>query len=341
MSPTTRWMTRAPILMLLSLASMGRTAAQTTGTDRLGGMLAWFSRPYILHVPPGYDGRVRLPLVIVFHGGGGNKEAARLQTCPNQDLADPGCLDRLADAEGFFVVYPDGTFGSPLARNFRVFNAGGGILGYACIEDVACEQGVDDVGYVSDLIDDVERSVRVDPARIYATGLSNGGALCYRLACQLSGRIAAIAPIAAGNQFAAVESCAPVRSVPVLDIHGTADPCWPYDGGSTTCTGLPSPGLRVSVVASVLGWAIRNGCRAGVTMRDWPDADPSDGTTVTQHTFGDCRDGGDVVHLRVNGGGHTWPGGSDPLPDWIVGTSSREFSANRVMWEFFKAHPMR
>jgi polyhydroxybutyrate depolymerase len=66
-----------------------------------------------------------------------------------------------------------------------------------------------------------------------------------------------------------------------------------------------------------------------------------DGTTVTQITFRGCENGADVVLLRVNGGGHTWPGGSDPLPDWIVGTSSREFSANRVMWNFFKSHPMR
>src|SRR5439155_9457343 len=110
--------------------------------------------------------------------------------------------------------------------------------------------------------------------------------------------------------------------------HGTEDPCWPYEGGDSTCTSIPSPGLRLSVPETVANWASRNGCRPHPAVDDWPDIDPADGTTVTRLTYRGCSNGGDVVHLRVNGGGHTWPGGSDLLPEWIVGRSSREFSAN-------------
>ena len=165
--------------------------------------------------------------------------------------------------------------------------------------------------------------------------------MSQRLACELSDRIAAIAPIAGGNQFSALEYCSPVRAVPVLAIHGTEDRCWPYRGGAQTCLGLWSSKVYVPVPGTVAAWASRNGCGPVPLVENLPDVDPTDGTTVTRITYQRCANGGDVVHLRVNGGGHTWPGGSAILPSLIVGRLSREFSANKVMWEFFKSHPMR
>jgi polyhydroxybutyrate depolymerase len=300
----------------------------------------WAKRPFIVHLPPSYDGTVPFPVVIDLHGGAGSIGAARVTTCPNGDLNDPGCLDRVADCEGFITVYPSGT-ANMMFPNARTFSAGGGAGGYECVSGFACDTKVDDLRYFTDLLDTLEKIYTIDPARIYMTGHSNGAAMAQRLACELSDRIAAIAPIAGGNQFAALDYCSPVRPVPVLEIHGTDDRCWPYLGGPQTCLGRLSSRVYVPIPATVAAWAARNGCQPAPRVENLPDVDRTDGTTVTRIAYQQCANGGDVVHLRVNGGGHTWPGGSAVLPSPIVGKVSREFSANRMMWEFFKAHPMR
>lgn len=324
------------------------------GTDQLRQVLVWYvqngtastqrwsNRPYIIHLPPSYDGTFPFPVVIDLHGGGGSAEGARAMTCPNGNLDDPGCLDRVADCNGFITVYPDGTPDPGMAA-IRTFDAGGGAAGYACVSGTACATRVDDVRYFTDLIDTLERDFTIDPSRVFLTGLSNGGAMSQRLACELSDRIAAIAPVAGGNQYAALDYCSPARPVPVLEIHGTADRCWPYTGGRQTCVGLVSTatlGSFVPIAGTVASWASRNGCRPKAVIENLPDVDPFDGTTVTRISYSGCSRGGDVVLLRVNGGGHTWPGGSSALPFSVVGRLSREFNASTVMWEFFKAHPM-
>jgi polyhydroxybutyrate depolymerase len=167
--------------------------------------------------------------------------------------------------------------------------------------------------------------------------------MSQRLACELSDRIAAIAPVAGGNQFAALDDCSPTRPVPVLEIHGSADHCWPYAGGWQYCVGLvplSDLGRFVPIAGTVASWAARNGCQPTPIAQDLPDVDPTDGTTVTRISYQGCSNGGDVVLLRVNGGGHTWPQGWSALSTGTVGRISREFSANAVMWEFFRTHPM-
>ncbi len=315
-------------------------AACPRGTNEERRMPLWPARPYTVHLPPSYDGGRPHPVVIDIHGGGGNKKTARLQTCPNQNPKNRGCLDRVADCEGFIVVYPNGTSDSPLTPSVRTFNAGGGADGYACVSGYACEANIDDVRFFSDLLDTLETNYKIDPARIYVAGFSNGAAMSHRLACELSSRIAAIASISGLNQFSAVQECSPVRSVPVLEIHGTADRCSPYAGGYEQCSGLQADGFRISVPDTVAGWVSRNGCGSTPIVEDWADRKPDDGTTVTQMSYPGCSSGGDVVLLRINGGGHTWPGGSSSLKESIVGKISREFKASKAMLEFFKAHPM-
>jgi polyhydroxybutyrate depolymerase len=314
--------------------SILRAQGRTISWDR------WALRPYIVHLPPSYTGREAVAVVINIHGAGGTKEAARIMSCRNGDLNDPGCLDRVADCEGFITVYPDGT-SNPMVRNLRTFNAGGGAGGYACASGYACKEDIDDVSYFTDLIDTLHRHYNIDRARVYLTGFSNGAAMTHRLACELPNRIAAIAPVSAGNQFSTIDYCSPTHGMPVLEIHGTEDRCWQFDGGPQLCGVQGTPGDFISTTESTAAWAARNGCDATPIVEDLPDMDPADGTTVTRISYPGCANGADVVLLRINGGGHTWPGGTPMLPPWIVGNVSRELDTSRVMWEFFKAHPMR
>ncbi|HUJ70694.1 MAG TPA: PHB depolymerase family esterase, partial [Verrucomicrobiae bacterium] len=166
-------------------------------------------RVYSLHLPPAYDGKHLLPLVIVLHGGGGNAEGAIRMTGFNQK----------ADKEGFVVVYPNGS--GRLKTRLLTWNSGN-CCGYAL------DSGVDDVGFIRALIDELKKTRAVDPQRVYATGISNGGMMTYRLACELSDKIAAIAPVAGALNL---ENCQPTRPVSVIIFHGTADEHVLYNGG--------------------------------------------------------------------------------------------------------------
>jgi polyhydroxybutyrate depolymerase len=167
-------------------------------------------RSYIVYVPPGYDPARATPVVLVFHGGGGHAENARMMTG----------FDAVADAAGFIVVYPNGT--GRLPDRLLTWN-GGRCCGYAL------EQNVDDVGFVRALLADLGTVVNVDARRIYAAGMSNGAIMSYRLACELADVIAAIGPVAATQNL---DACTPARPVPVLHIHGDADKHAPYAAAS-------------------------------------------------------------------------------------------------------------
>ena len=307
----------------------------------------WPNRNYLLHVPPNYVCSRHLPLVLALHGGGSNKEQMRTITCPSGRADDPGCLDAVADREGFIVVYPDGTE-NLLWRTFNASNWGTGPGGWnptsgdACVSGYACASNVDDVAYFNALLDEVESVVSVDEARVYATGISNGAAMAHRLACEMSDRIAAIAPVAGGNQFAFFQPCGPARVVPVVEFHGTADPSWGY-GSETEDLDLNGQGIMISVPHTIDGWLARDGCASGGAIEDLPDLDPNDSSTVTRVRYDGCQDGAEVVLYRINGGGHMWPNGYqwDNLFPGEYGPTNRDLDGNQVIWDFFKAHPLR
>ena len=293
----------------------------------------WRDRDYILRLPADYDPGQRYPLIVALHGGGGGKEGANPLTCEDGDEASPSCLTQVAEREGYIIAYPDGTANS---LGFRTWNQGGG-------EDdtlqcpYACEEGIDDIAYFKALLDDIEGVASVDPKRIYATGFSNGGGMSHRLACELSGRIAAIAPVGGANQFAAAASCAPGRPVPILAIHGRGDPCWPYDGGEGTCLSVQE-GNYVAVVPSMIGsadapgWALRNGCDPAPIATPLAD-EVDDGTSATLTSFAGCA--AETAFITVDGAGHTWPGGEQYLEVDKIGAVSRDFSASDAIVAFF------
>jgi polyhydroxybutyrate depolymerase len=283
-----------------------------------------------------------LPLVIAMHGAGGSKEGVNGMTCADGDTQSENCLNRVADREGFLVVYPDGTAGGTLIG--RTWNAGGGKGGTRC--EAACKAGVDDTKYFLDLVADLGKTVSFDRKRLFLTGFSNGASMNHRLACELAGQVAAIAPVGGANQFASSAPCSPSRPVPVLQIHGRQDPCWPYAGGLGMCVeSQEESGTYVSVDESITGmgatpgWVQRNGCATDAAAEALPDL-VADDTSAIRRAFRGCRDGADVTLVTIEGGGHTWPGGDQYLPQRRIGKVSRDLSASAMVWAFLKAHPL-
>jgi polyhydroxybutyrate depolymerase len=211
-----------------------------------------------------------------------------------------------ADAEGFLVVHPEGT-GLPTSWN------AGSCCGAAVLGDV------DDVGFVRAMIERISSGLDVDPHRIYSTGFSNGGYLTHRLGCEEASVFAAGAPV---SGVLGMDSCAPSRPFPVLAFHGTADGVVLYDGGGW--------GGGDSVQDTMDGWAARNGCGA-TTHVTFEQGD------VTCARYDACPEGADVELCTIEGGGHTWPGGTD-MP--LLGKTTHDLSATDAMWAFFAAHPL-
>lgn len=268
-------------------------------------------RSFVVHVPPGYTGNTPTPVVLNFHGGGGNAS----------DQQRISGMDAVADRHRFLVVYPNGT--GPTRERFLSFNAGM-CCGYAKA------RGVDDVRFVVDLLTDLQRNFCIDPKRVYATGFSNGAILSHRLGCELAGRIAAIAPVAGPI---GVDRCEPARPVPVLYFHGTADPFAPYEGGPRKALASQELLEYRSAPETFRGWANRNGCQGSSQVRLRRGA-------VTCETHEQCAQGTAVTLCTIRGGGHTWPGGQSSLPERMVGPVNRDVSASEMIWEFFARYAL-
>lgn len=281
------------------------TLAQSAPTEEGRTLrVAGVERGYAIYLPPAYRAGRPTPLVLVFHGGGGR----------GRSIAPHTGFSRLAEREGFVAVYPDG-----LGRRW---NDG---RGYAATHD--------DVGFVRALLDTLRREFTLDPRRIYATGISNGAVFSYRLACDLPGVFAAVAPVAGALPADLVPACGHAEPLSVLAIQGTADPLMPYAGGG----GARRHARVLSAERSVAFWAAADGCAAEPATTPEPDVAPNDGTRVRHAVYGGCREGRGVELYTIDGGGHTWPGG--PPVGGSVGRVSRDLDATAVIWEFFVRHP--
>ena len=259
-------------------------------------------REYLLHVPRSYDPARPTPLVITLHGGA-------MWPAIQMELDR---WDQVADQHGFIVVYPSGLGG----RGPRAWHAGGG------------PGQTRDVRFIAELIDTLRASYNIDPARIYANGLSNGGGMAFVLSCTLSDRIAAVGVVATAI-FLPWSECGDRRAVPMIAFHGTADPAAPYHGGTSWVVAQRFPDIPKWTAT----WARRNRCAP-------EPGDSAVATDVTRRTYTSCADDAAVVLYTISGGGHIWPGGT-PLPEWFVGPNSRSIDASRQMWAFFSAHPLR
>jgi polyhydroxybutyrate depolymerase len=271
-------------------------------------------RYYEVHVPPGYSPGKAAPVVLVLHGGSGFATLMRFITH----------MDEVSDQEGFLVVYPAGT--SPQYDDRMLFwNTGRPMRN----KD---QEAVDDVAFIATVLDDLASFFTVDEKRVYATGISNGGAMSYRLAAELSERIAAIAPVA-GQMAVGEFKVTPKRPVSVMHFAGKLDPHNPYEGGSSeTVRGAFEPHALKPVPEVIDSWVKQNGC----------SPQPAEKRVGKAHslTYTGCKEGAEVVLWVLEDAGHTWPGGEVTRLDEKAesGEVNRDVDASRTMWEFFQRH---
>lgn len=290
-------------------------AGDNTGSITCDGTV----RTYLVHVPSQNDKKNPIPLLFVLHGGGGTGKGMVQLTL--------GGFNILAEKEGFIVVYPDGVE--------KHWNDGRGLRRYHLQRE-----HIDDVGFISALIDHLEQELNIDKRRIYITGISNGGMMSYRLACELTDRIAAISPVASSMGENISLNCSPSKPISVLMINGVEDPLVPWKGGEIKVGPLQF-GKVLSVSSTVRFWVNHNQCSSFPIISWEPDKDPHDGTRVRREVYGQGREGTEVTLYAIEGGGHTWPNGYQYLGEWMIGRTGRDIDANEVIWNFVKRYSLK
>mgnify|MGYP000942051716 CR=1 FL=1 len=294
------------VLLFTGCLKRNNTKYHFTGNIQVGTL----SRTYIINLPPGYNDGNNYSLVIAMHGGGGSGE----------QFERSSLLSEKANSAGFIVVYPDGVQGNGVLKA-RTWNAG------ACC-DYARDNNIDDVQFISRLIDKLVAEYKINPKKIYATGHSNGGMMSYRLACELSGKIAAIAPC--GSTMVVTSPCIASRAVPVIHFHSEKDTNIPYQGGSGSGPG--TVGLHLASLDSVMKlWSDKAACTN-------PNVVEVSNSRYTLTTWTGCNNNVSIKYYLTKDGGHSWPGGK--AGSVIGDPPSTAINANDLLWEFFQQHSL-
>ena len=254
-------------------------------------------RDYILYIPAIYDGSADFPLVLNFHGFGSNANEQMFY----------GDFRDIADTEGFLLVHPQGTS----LNGSQYWNVG---------SPGSSGSTIDDVGFTEALIDELANLYTINLDRVYATGMSNGGFMSFLLACQLSEKIAAIASVTGSMTLDTYDNCNAQHPTPILQIHGTSDNIVPYNGNTGS--------LSIDDVISY--WVNYNNCDTNPTITTFPDLDTSDGSIVEHIVYTGGDNASTTEHMKVIGGGHTWPGSVFILPG-----TNQDINASNEIWEFF------
>ncbi len=314
--------------ILMPTASHAQRRAADTGTrhsfDHDGK-----ERAYRIHIPANLDRDKPTPLLFCCHGGGGTAEvASRMGFTP------------LADKHGFIVVYPEGLN--------KHWNDGRDAPRFA-----EQDAEVDDVAFVLALLKALpaKHEIEIDTERVYATGASNGGFISQRLALDAADTFAAVGVVIAsmGTPLAEPDRFQPSQPVSILFMNGTADPAVPYEGGPITPDFTPrlrssnrdfARGECTSTDDAVALWVKHNQLAAEPLIESLPDKDTNDGCTVEKSTWrsADQINPVEVILYRIEGGGHTIPGGAQYLPERIIGKTCQDIDGVATIWEFLSKH---
>jgi polyhydroxybutyrate depolymerase len=270
-------------------------------------------RQYLIHLPPSFNSLTKLPVIFALHGGGGTyKNTIKFYN-----------LDKLADENNFIIVYPNAV------------NKAWTMPGITSRRKVS-EKNVDDVKFISVLLDSLIANYKVDSLHVFCTGISRGGMFSFYLAYTLSERITAIAPVCGGISRTIAGDYSFQHPTPVLMINGTKDPLVSYTGGTgkfnkrnaenEDADMLPSEELLAKIVNL-------NNCNATPVVTNMPDIDETDGCDAIDNLYS-CNNA-QVEFIKIVNGGHTWPGGSQYLPKFIIGKVCRDFKAEEKIFEFF------
>ncbi len=263
------------------------------GSIQFGGL----TRQYSLYVPASYNPQTASPLVLNLHG----------YTSSNWQQELYSNMNPIADTAGFLIVYPQGTTD---ASGNTFWNVG------------FFPSSIDDTGFLLALIDSISDNYNINQNRIYSTGMSNGGFMSYQLACE-SGRIAAIASVTGSMTHQTFGDCAPQVPIPVMQVHGTADPTVPYAGNT----------LFLPVEDVVEYWVNINQCNPVPSVTNVPNTNILDGATAEHSLYSGGVNDATVEFYRIINGGHTWPGASI-----TVGVTCMDFNASKEIWRFFSQY---
>ena len=273
--------------ILLSLSTFFVIAQTSTGAIEHDGV----SRDYILHLPTGYDASISYPFVYNLHGYTSNAQQQQFYTA----------MDVTSDANDFIVCYPNG-----IDNSWNVGLPGG--------------SSADDVGFLLDLVDSLSVDYNINYDRLYSCGMSNGGFMSYKLACEEGDKFAAIASVTGSIVPSQFEECDPIRKMPVMQIHGTADPTVAYNGS-----------LFNAPIEDVIDfWTENNVCNLVADTIPVENISTIDLCTAERIQYTDCDEDTEVVFYKVDGGGHTWPDGTV-----TIGITNRDFNASQEIWNFF------
>ena len=257
------------------------------------------TRDYILYVPASYDGTQAYPLLFNFHGYTSNAAEQMFY----------GDFRPIADTARFLIVHPQGTLDGTGEPHFNVGFGG---------------SSVDDVGFTSALIDSLLLDYNINEDRIYSTGMSNGGYMSFHLACNLSSRFAAVGSVTGAMVPATMAGCNATHPTPIIQIHGTSDATVPYNGGA---------GWSVSIPNILTHWRTYNNCDATPVVTNVPNINTTDGSTVEKTVYENGDNCTEVVHFKVNSGGHTWPGSAFNIP-----ITNYDIDASVEVWKFFSQY---
>lgn len=271
------------------------------------------SRKYILHIPSSYNGTSEFPLVVFLHGGGGSAASAVNFTNFNQ----------VSKSENFLMVYPQAFFEA--SPNSFVWADGRGLA--------PDNQGIDDVGFIDQLVMSLKQEYKINAKRVYLCGFSNGSFLTQRVAFEKNGQFAAFGTIGGTMMKNLYDTGNPQRAIPQVFIFGTTDPLVPYNGGIVVGSNtLPIVGIEQAVSY----WVTKNNCQTTLPTVNLPNINTTDNSTVTvyEYTNGVCNNS-KVKFYKINGGGHTWAGVK--LPNLTtMGQTNLDMFASQEVWNFFK-----